>query len=175
MTHNTPTDGGVRGSEALLYLEAHWRLRLVADILPISSVAWKRLDCVATRCRIRVLFAPWYRSSQSKRLQVLHGWRFSDNSWILRLNNPVHLEVLGPQGISAVLMHDTKSALRHLLRYVDIPLFDALARTYLSHHGHLPALNGEDLVYALNSSSRELRMAAIASLSTRERTKRGSV
>ena len=156
-------------------LEAHWKLRVVADVLPMSSAAWKHLDGIATRCRMRVLFAPWYRASQSKRLEVLHGWRFSDNSLILRLNNPVHLEVLGPQGISAVLMHDTQSTLRCLLRYVDIPLFDALARTYLSHHGHLPALSGEDLVYALNSSSRELRMAAIASLSTRERRKRSSV
>jgi hypothetical protein len=100
---------------------------------------------------------------------VVLAWRFSDASCILRLKNPSHLEVLGPEGISAVLMHDTHAALRCLLRYVDIPLFDALAASYLSHHRGLPPLSPQDVLCALQSSRRDFRMAAIASLSTRLR------
>lgn len=167
MMNSALTDGGVHGSDAFCYLEEHWKLRIVADVLPSNSTAWERLDSVANRCSVRVLLAPWNRRSQPNRLRLLHGWRFADRSCILRIKDPSHLEVSGPQGISAVLMHDSDSALRHLLRYLDIPLFDALAVSYLSHHGQLPTLSAEDLAYALISNSRDFRMAAIASLTRR--------
>lgn len=165
MMHTATTEGVVRESDASRYLEEHWRLRVVADILPVTSSAWQRLDSTARRCRMRVLYAPWYRASQPNRRRVVHAWRFADGSCILRLKDPSHLEMLGPDGISAVLMHDTHFALRRLLRHLDIPLFDALAESYLSHHGCLPPLSAEDVLFALRSSRRQFRMAAIASLS----------
>jgi hypothetical protein len=165
MMHTATTEGVVRESEASRYLEEHWRLRVVADILPVTSSSWQRLDSTATRCRMRVLYAPWYRASQPNRRRVVHAWRFADGSCILRLRDPSHLEVLGPEGLSAVLMHDTHAAIRCLLRHVDIPLFDSLAASYLSHHGRLPPLSPEDVLCALRSRRREFRLAAIASLS----------
>lgn len=102
----------------------------------------------------------------------MSAWRFQDQSHVVLLparTYPGSIEVLCAHGVNANVMRDTSTAVRTVLRGIDIPRMETLARAYVAAHGGLPALDHDSLRAALRARSRAIRLAAIASLGSLER------
>lgn len=156
-----------QASDAQAFMGENWRLQVVAGSLTEKAEAWRRLDAVSESCRIRVLFAPWYRREESRRLRVLHAWRFPDRSHVVMVPAgayPSTLEVLPWHGVTPHLMRDTTEAVRQVLRIVRVPLMETLAATYIDLHGGLPRLDVTEVLEALQAEHRAVRVAAIAAI-----------
>lgn len=157
---------------AYAYMARHWQLHAVADGITSSARAWSHLDAAATRTRIRIILAPWFRRGELPRRRIVCAWRFRDCSHVVYLKRdeyPAAIEVLPPEGVVAGLMRDTLRAISTVLRGSGLPVYEALACSYLELHPTLPFLDPDTLLCALQAERRSIRLAAITSLKCSDR------
>jgi len=148
-------------------MRRHTALPMIAPVVSSTASAWHELDAVATRCRTRVILAPFFRPRETPRRRIVRAWRFPDASHVVIIDGPKYpksVEVIEPNDVDVLLIRDTRRALRTLLHNSGAPFVDELTELWLQFHGALPPLELEEMAGALQSPSREVRLAAIASV-----------